>query len=62
MLLLILARLWVLVSEDEVYLYCSMNKKILIRAIISAYFVRSSAFIGAKHDNIRRCVGEFFGV
>jgi hypothetical protein len=59
-LLLVLAGLGVLVLEDEVDLFSmSMCGKL---SCFSTDLIGSATFIGAKHDDIGRSVGELFRV
>ena len=55
--LFIFSCLWVLVLEDKVDLDLSMSDSSQTRPSI-AYLVRSTALVGAKHDDIWRSVGE----
>jgi hypothetical protein len=57
-LLLVLAGLGVLVPKDEVDLFRLSN--CLIKRAFLTDLVGSATFIGAKHDDIRRSVGELF--
>ena len=56
--LFIFSCLWVLMLEDKVDLDLSMSGSSQTKPSIS-YLVRSTALVGAKHDDIRRSVGKF---
>jgi hypothetical protein len=59
-LLLVLAGLGVLVSEDEVDL--SMFRKRHVPTISTPYLVCSTALVGSEHDDVRRSIRELLSV
>ena len=61
MFLFVFSSLWVFVLENEVDLGLSISD-VLPDRLKATYLVRGTALVRAKHDYIRRGVGEFFSV
>lgn len=62
MLFFVLASLRVLVLENEVDLSHPISNKFIDNEYKRSHLVCGTAFVGTKHDDIRRGIGKFLSV